>query len=223
MNYYVNTIYASVQGEGSLVGTPMVVLRLQGCDVGCPFCDTKETWKIQDSDLGTFDDARTNPHKWTVVSGVDVASYIKETWPNHKWVLLTGGEPAQYALAELVGTLHGQGYRVAIETSGTASGHVGVGVDHVCVSPKENYTGKTPIVAAAIHSADDLKFIVTTQKSIAAIVKFLDGYYPPGHPRPAIFLQPVSQSEAATRVAIDAAIAHNWRVSFQIHKYVGLP
>jgi 7-carboxy-7-deazaguanine synthase len=121
-----NDIYACVQGEGCLAGTPMVLIRLQGCGVGCPWCDTKETWDLKPAmHLPTIDKARTLPIFWTTADEAEIALKAREIGPNIPWALVTGGEPAEQALGPLVDHLHAQGFRVAIETSGDRNGPPG--------------------------------------------------------------------------------------------------
>lgn len=221
MSLIVNDVYSSIQGEGCLAGTPMVILRLHGCGVGCPWCDTKETWEIDpDYRKSTIFEASGQNAYYSEQNAVDIALYIFDHFPGIEWVLLTGGEPADRPLTELVSRLHGIGKKVAIETSGTALGHVAAGIDWVCVSPKINQPGGRVIIPAAVMEADEIKMVIGKQSDIEKLDMFLrlnmlkEGC--------TICLQPVSQSKRATDLCIQTVMERGWRLSLQTHKYISL-
>ena len=153
MIYHINEAYASIQGEGTLAGIPMIILRTQGCSVSCPFCDTRQTWALSDDAFtGDWADALAHPAKWTDREGHAIARSLRDQFPGEiNWVLLTGGEPAEQPLAPLSRALHDRGYSIALETSGTALGHVGAEIDWVCVSPKVNMPGGLAVLPARIY------------------------------------------------------------------------
>jgi len=216
----INDIYASIQGEGSLAGTPMVIVRLHGCGVGCPFCDTKETWEAKTGDYrNSLPEALgTNP-KWTGILTPEIAQAARRTSEKARWALVTGGEPAeQEHLDWLVEDLHKREFKVALETSGTALGHVGAGFDWVCVSPKFDMPGGKAVLPDACEVADELKMVVSTEGDIKMVEVFLaalalkDGVV--------VSLQPVSGQKKATKLCVDACAVHGWRLSLQLHKYI---
>ena len=101
----VHSIYPAIQGEGCLTGVPMVLVRFQGCNLRCSFCDTKETW---------------DPAAGKEMSIKEIAEQVQRTTQGHAWVLITGGEPAiQEDLDVLVSVLHDLSYEVAVEANGT--------------------------------------------------------------------------------------------------------
>src|SRR5689334_15749490 len=102
-----------------------------------------------------------------------IAETIAERFRGPKWILLTGGEPAQYPLAPLVEALHQRGYRVAIETSGTETGHFDAGLDWVCVSPKLNMPGGKVFNLATLENADEIKFVVGKADDIVILEDLL--------------------------------------------------
>lgn len=220
MKYQVNNIYPCIQGEGVLTGVPMVLLRLNGCAVGCPWCDTKETWYNQAEHKrdDILDCLGTNP-LWCEMSGDEIASYIHSTYPNFEWVLLTGGEPAQQQLAPLVSALKSHRFKVALETSGTATGHLDCDIDWVCVSPKFNMPGGKPVLSKVLNQADEIKQVVGKQADIDKLEEVITdiGYH--GH----VCLQPISQSRKATELCVKTVQEKNWRLSVQLHKYLNLP
>lgn len=203
-----NTIYPAVQGEGAQVGTPMVIVRLQGCGVGCPWCDTKETW---DPDAG---------EELTHAAIADLVLAAADGWRT-TWALVTGGEPADQPLEPLVRALHDVHVLAALETSGTATGHVGAPFDWICVSPKLGMPGGRNVLPEAVAGADELKFVVGRRHDVLIAKEFLEQF--PHRPDVLVSLQPVSQSKAATTLAIEGCRANGWRLSVQLHKYLDLP
>ncbi|HVO44409.1 MAG TPA: 7-carboxy-7-deazaguanine synthase QueE [Aggregatilineales bacterium] len=222
ITYPVNDCYVCVQGEGVQTGVAMVLLRLHGCEVGCPFCDTKQTWLFdRASECPTLDDVLGENPRYTYADSDTIAEYIATRRQGPKWVLVSGGEPAQYPLKPLVDSLHGRGYRVALETSGTEIGHLGAGFDWVCVSPKIAMPGGKAIRPEAIESADEIKHVVGIPRDIAALEGLLSEHKL--KPAAQICLQPVSLSPKATQLCIETVQQRGWRLSVQVHKYLKLP
>lgn len=242
--YRVNDVYVSVQGEGAQTGIPMVVVRLQGCPVGCVFCDTKETWhdgipghQISGGSAATrLGQLRHGEPDWTAAAADELAAYCRESAPALTWILLTGGEPAEQELAALIKALHHENFRVAIETSGTAIGHLDPRcrsgpfaaivapsslADWTCVSPKWKNPGGRGIYAAAIRTADEIKWVVGKAGDVVQLRHFMEEFGIEDWK--AVSLQPMSQSAAATQLCLDAAKMYGCRVSIQIHKYINVP
>ena len=221
LKYPVNDYYSTVQGEGVLTGVPMMLLRLHGCPVGCPFCDTKETWEVRDDDVvGTFEAIRGANPKWIKAEASEIAAKLNEERKGEKWVLLTGGEPAMLPLRSLVDWLHKYKFKVAVETSGTAGGMVNASADWVCVSPKENMPGGRAILPEAVRCADELKFVIGREDDLGRVKKFLTEYAT--KPTVTVCLQPMSQSKKATQLCIAAVGEYGWRLSIQMHKYISV-
>lgn len=235
----VNNLYATIQGEGALSGVPMIVLRLHGCPVGCPFCDTKHTWGEHDIAEGVSSYTNGNfisdpmskdwhgeNARWTLVRPGDLVGLVIHE--NHwlggkiKWVMLTGGEPAMQPLTTLVNALHANRFSVNLETSGTALGHVGAGCDWVCVSPKIDMPGGRKIEPAAVMEADEIKFVIGKQSDIEK----MDAFYAEfgGYLKATIrkSLQPMSANVKATQLCVETAIRRGWAVSIQTHKLLGI-
>lgn len=229
MRYAINDVYASIQGEGVQTGVPMVVLRLQGCEVGCPFCDTKETWAKNEADaMATLDsllafNQENGPNgRFVRATAQAVASFVDENFEGLAWVLITGGEPADYELARLVAELRKEGFLVAIETSGTALGAVDAKAHHVTVSPKINMPGGRAVLPAALVGIAELKHVVGKQADIDALDKLLDhlAEHDIDMRKTTICLQPMSQSTKATSLAVQTCIERGWRLSIQVHKQI---
>ena len=120
MLYPVNDLFETIQGEAKYTGTPSYFIRLQGCPVGCAWCDTQFTWysdprqivaqpiilkkELEDFHFGEFTDK-------------DLLDVVNKASAKH--VVITGGEPCLYDLNDLCDTLTNNGYTVQIETSGT--------------------------------------------------------------------------------------------------------
>ncbi|MCL4265367.1 MAG: 7-carboxy-7-deazaguanine synthase QueE [Anaerolineae bacterium] len=218
--YPVNDLYTCVQGEGVQTGVAMVLLRLHGCAVGCPWCDTKETWEFApENQVDTLAAALGANPRYVYLSATAIADYIQANHPGPQWVLVTGGEPAQYGLRPLVTAIHNIGLKAAIETSGTEVGHVDAGFDWVCVSPKLNMPGGKAIQPAALAVADEIKHVVGRQQDIDELDELLT---PALKPDVHICLQPVSVSAKATALCLEVVQQRGWRLSVQMHKYIGV-
>lgn len=219
--YRVNDIYTAIQGEGVLTGVPMVLVRLHGCSVGCSFCDTKETWNV-DKNLrqSDIDSALGADGKWCELSASELAAYVKRNHPGPKWVLVTGGEPAEQDLEALTSALHDAGYLAALETSGTAIGHLSASFDWICVSPKIDMPGGRAIIPEAVRVAHEIKHVVGRQRDIDNLLQLIADCGVNGDTE--ICLQPISQNKRATELCIQTVQARGWRLSIQTHKYIGL-
>jgi 7-carboxy-7-deazaguanine synthase len=221
-SYKINEVFESIQGEGSFTGVPSIFVRLQGCPVGCSWCDTKHTWIIK-ADL-EFDSAQvmaeTNESEsWFRLSSDELLNLFAEQGYQAKHIVITGGEPCMYDLRSLSDTLINSDYSVQIETSGTYE--VQTHPDTwVTVSPKINMPGGRKVLASAMFRANEIKHPVAMQKHIdeldAVLALFGSEALPP------IYLQPISQQKRATDLAIKTCIARNWRLSLQTHKFIGI-
>lgn len=189
--------FYSIQGEGHFSGKPAVFIRLAGCDVGCVWCDVKESW-----DKG----------KYALVSIDTIVSDVEETKCN--FVVITGGEPAMYDLTSLVDALHSIGCEVAIETSGV---YPVIGeVDWVCFSPKkfkkpnESIFSKANELKVIVFNKHDFEFAVEHAKNVNSACK--------------LYLQPEwSKRDEITPLIIDFVKENpKWNISLQTHKYLDI-
>ena len=198
----INEIFYSLQGEGHHEGYPSVFIRFSGCNLSCPFCDTKH-------DKGIFMDDDAIIHA--------VKLYKAD------WIVLTGGEPCRHDLTELTSRLVAEGFRVQIETSGTMPIRCHADV-WVTLSPKLDMPGGLAVRQDAWERAGEIKFPVDTAADLARFEQALAAARKAAV-RPLtelVWLQPVSQGKEATRLCVEAAFAHQWRVSVQVHKYLDL-
>lgn len=222
--YPVNSIHLTIQGEGATIGLPVVLVRLQGCDVGCSFCDTKETWELtltHKVDSIVVGNALKKP-TWALMTPEEIVGACRSLGGPRR-VLLTGGEPARYDLRFLFDALHAADYSIILETSGTASGHLPAYKeveDHVVVSPKY---ACLPLLDQVVYQADELKFVVGKRadidQAIGLIKRLFENRY-----MPIISWQPMSQSEKATALCVEAVTLGDIpsRLSLQLHKYIGV-
>lgn len=215
----VSEFYPTIQGEGLYTGTPVVLLRLQGCTVGCPWCDTKYSWPQhrQVEVMGKSEDMRSDWPEEDLAT--TIASLVPD--PARRWVLLTGGEPAEQDFRALAQALRRLGLRIMLETSGTAM-FDRTHVDHVCVSPKLGMPGGKPVLREVVQLADEVKWVVGKQEDLDRLELFLDLHHlrmPEVH----VSLQPLSANLHATRLCVAACLKRGYNLSVQVHKTVGLP
>ncbi|MEQ8688790.1 MAG: 7-carboxy-7-deazaguanine synthase QueE [Imperialibacter sp.] len=190
--------FYTIQGEGAFQGHAAYFIRLGGCDVGCIWCDVKESWE-----------AEAHPD-------TEVAPMVKEALQFPARVaVVTGGEPLMYDLEELTRQLKGNGFRTHIETSGAYP--LSGSWDWVCFSPKKF---KEPLPEVAL-AADELKVIVYNKSDF----KWAEKYEALVGKKCRLFLQPEwSQQEKVTPLIIDYIKANpQWQVSLQVHKYLNIP
>lgn len=197
VKYPVMETFTSVQGEGAFSGVPSFFIRLAGCNVGCVWCDVKESW-----------DEKVHPLK-TVREILDLASASKT-----KVVIITGGEPTMHDLNPLTTELSALGFRVHLETSGT---EVLTGsFDWITFSPKkfkeplEEYFSKSHELKVVVNHESDLAWAETHAQRMSERTSF--------------FLQPEwERRERMMPIIFDYAIKNpHWRVGLQIHKYLNV-
>jgi 7-carboxy-7-deazaguanine synthase len=222
MIYRLNDVYTCVQGEGCQAGLAMVLVRLHGCGVGCPWCDTKETWIVNERQrVATIAEARGANAHYAEVDEHAIARYVSIHHAGPQWILLTGGEPADQELRPLVEAFHAYGYKVAIETSGTARGLLDAPIDWVCVSPKVAMPGGRDVLPEVMAQADEVKMVIGKDADLARFDALVQRSTLKQSAQ--LCLQPVSQSTSATALCIDTVQARGWRLSIQMHKYLRLP
>ena len=190
--------FYTIQGEGFYQGHAAYFIRLGGCEVGCVWCDVKESW-----------DASLHPQ----VSVVDMARKAAES--GTKIAVVTGGEPAMHDLTALTGALKHAGLDTNIETSGVypLTGQW----DWVCFSPKKFKTPHPSVYGLA----NELKVIVYNKSDF----QWAEEHAARVNASCELFLQPEwSKEKEMLPLIIDYVKAHpEWKVSLQIHKYMNIP
>lgn len=219
MTLPVSEVFQTIQGEATHAGRPAVFVRLQGCPVGCPWCDTKYTWhiapeaEINPGELMTKDGA---DERWAGFSVEALVGVIAEF--RAKLVVLTGGEPAMHDLTDLTLALIKSGRDVQIETSGTFPIRCHP-LTWVTVSPKLDMPGGYPVLDDALARANEIKMPIGKPADVQKLFGLIDrGVIRDNTP---IWLQPLSLSRKATDLCAAAATANGFRVSVQIHALAG--
>lgn len=165
MNLNVNEIFYSVQGEGPLVGMPSVFLRLNGCNLRCPWCDSKFTWL-------TDDNPEWGPDE--VIDTFKIANDLASYTCNH--IVITGGEPLlqQDAVYELIGRFGGE-HHFTVETNGTIDPHPDFfeQVDLWMVSPKKGQKIEASFWGEYMTQEVWYKFVVDRKDGMEWIDKFI--------------------------------------------------
>lgn len=190
--------FYTIQGEGYNSGKAAYFIRVGGCDVGCHWCDVKESW-----------DPSIHP-----LTEVD---RIVENAAQHpgKAVVVTGGEPSTYNLVYLTSELKKRGIQTFIETSGAyeLTGEW----DWVCLSPKKT----SPPVPSAYEAADELKIIVFNKHDF----EWAEKNAALANKRCKLYLQPEwSKSKDMLPLIVNYVMRNpKWNVSLQTHKYMNIP
>ena len=190
--------FYTLQGEGFHQGKAAYFIRLGGCDVGCVWCDVKDSW-----------DATKHP----LLSIEELISAVERT--PAKLIVITGGEPLMHDLDALTATLKSNGYAVNIETSGA---HPLSGTwDWICLSPKKF---KAPL-PEILPLADELKIVVYNNTDLA----WAEQYAAQVSPNCKLYLQPEWDKAAIVTPEIIEYIKQHpqWELSLQLHKYINVP
>ena len=219
--YKINELFETIQGEGSFTGQPSIFIRLQGCPVACSWCDTKHTWDIDVVDeipMAQVLNKHEENSQWANFSVEQIIDLIKEKGYHAKHIVITGGEPCMVDLKPLCTAFEALGYSLQVETSGTFE----VQVSSTCwvtVSPKVNMRGGYEILTSAMKRANEIKHPIATEQHVDELKALLVAHSIENTP---IYLQPISQKPRATELAIKTCIENNWRLSVQVHKYLGI-
>ncbi|RFM26077.1 7-carboxy-7-deazaguanine synthase QueE [Deminuibacter soli] len=190
--------FYTIQGEGFHQGRAAYFIRLGGCDVGCFWCDVKESW-----------DASKHP-QMTIDTLVQEAS----AFPG-RLAVITGGEPLMHQLDALTGALQEAGFETNIETSG--SSELSGSWDWICLSPKKF---KAPL-PGILPRANELKVIIFNKSDF----EWAEQYAAQVSPSCKLYLQPEwDKSAQMTPLIIDYIKANpKWELSLQVHKYINVP
>ena len=188
--------FYTIQGEGYHKGTAAYFIRVGGCDVGCHWCDVKESW-----------DAEKHPP-------TAIEKIIQDASP-YKTIVITGGEPLTWDMGPVTTGLKEAGLQTHIETSGAyeLTGEW----DWICLSPKKN---KLPL-ASIYKEAHELKVIVFNKHDLEFAQEQAAKVGPNCH----LYLQPEwSVKDKVVPMIVDFVMANPaWKVSLQTHKYLNIP
>ena len=190
--------FYTIQGEGFHKGTAAYFIRIGGCDVGCHWCDVKESWNPNLHPLTDIEQIVTNIQKHPAQS-----------------IVITGGEPLIYKLDYLTNKLANIGVEVFLETSGA---HPLSGVWHwICLSPKKNL----PPLQDVYERADELKVIIFNKDDI----KWAENHAAKVGENCKLYMQPEwSNKDKMMPIIIDYIMENpKWNMSLQTHKYMQIP
>lgn len=189
--------FYTIQGEGFYKGTAAYFIRIGGCDVGCHWCDVKESWN-----------AEIHPP-----TAIDI---IVENAVSHSdTVVVTGGEPLTWNMGPLTEKLKRRNMKVHLETSGAF--HLTGEWDWICLSPKKRKKPKVEIY----QKAHELKVIVNTKDDL----RFAEEQAEKVKKDCILYLQPEwSNRDRVIPIIVDYVLVHpKWKVSLQTHKYLNIP
>jgi organic radical activating enzyme len=189
--------FYTIQGEGYHNGTAAYFIRVGGCDVGCHWCDVKESW---DADV----------HPPTAIETIAVqATEFSDT------IVVTGGEPLMWDMQPLTNLLKEKKLKTHIETSGAY--HLSGDWDWICLSPKK----RKPPVSKIYSKAHELKVIVYNKSDF----KFAEEHAKKVSKDCILYLQPEwSVSKKITPLIVEYVMKHpKWKISLQTHKYLNIP
>ncbi len=190
--------FYTIQGEGFFQGTPAFFIRLGGCDVGCHWCDVKESW-----------DASVHP----LIEIEEIAKKASR-FPS-RVAVITGGEPTMYDLTRLTESLKREGFRTHLETSGA---HPITGSwDWICLSPKKFMYPAEP----AFKLASELKVIIYNRSDL----KWAESFVEKVNPDCRLYLQPEWGKMNAIMHEMVEYVKSNpaWKISLQVHKFMNIP
>jgi organic radical activating enzyme len=189
--------FYTLQGEGYYKGSAAYFIRIGGCDVGCHWCDVKESW-----------DAAKHPP-------TQIQEIVEEAYQYSKTIVITGGEPLMWNMEPLTQALKLKNMQIHIETSGAypITGHW----DWFCLSPKKNMLP----TAEAYHIANELKVIVYNKNDLL----FAEEQAQYVNDDCILYLQPEwSKREKVMPILVDYVLQNpKWKVSLQTHKYLNIP
>ena len=190
--------FYTIQGEGYHSGKSAFFLRIGGCDVGCHWCDVKESWNA---------DLHPPTEIYKMID--QILAYPAKT------VVITGGEPLMWNMQPLTDSLHNKGMSVHIETSGAypLSGDF----DWICLSPKKN----NPPKEAIIPKANELKVIIHNRNDFKWAEQFASQCFSDCK----LYLQPEWSKAKEMMPEIVDYVMNNpkWNISLQSHKYMNIP
>ncbi len=189
--------FYTLQGEGFYTGTAAYFVRIGGCDVGCHWCDVKESWNE------------------ALHPATPIEIIVENAKKVAKTVVITGGEPLQWNMKPLTELLKNQSFKVHIETSGA---YLLSGIwDWICLSPKKNKLPLEPIYEVA----NELKIIVHNKHDLI----FAEEQAKKTNQNALLYLQPEWSKQAEiTPVLIDYIMQNpQWKLSIQTHKYLNIP
>lgn len=189
--------FYTIQGEGFHKGTAAYFIRVGGCDVGCHWCDVKESWNAE------------------IHPPTEIEEIVNQAVKYSQTIVITGGEPLMWNLFPLTELLKENGIKTHIETSG-AYPLTGVW-DWICLSPKKNKLPKEEI----LKKADELKMIIYNKHDFLFAQEMAEKV----SKHCILYLQPEwSKKDKMIPEIVDFVMKNpHWKISLQTHKYMNIP
>ena len=203
ITYKINEIFYSLQGEGYHTGQAAIFIRLSGCNLKCPFCDTN---------FSSFKEMTID----------EIMDAVNEAWQGYELpdlCVITGGEPSLQLEPELIVRLKNDGYMVCVETNGT--GELPINVDFITISPKEPFVGGVSS-KVILEQCEEIKVVMTSDITDEQVLAYEDipaGYY---------FIQPcdtgfIKDNKKIMNRCVEFVKNHpNWRLSLQQQKILNV-
>ncbi|WP_268122490.1 7-carboxy-7-deazaguanine synthase QueE [Roseivirga pacifica] len=190
--------FYTIQGEGHFSGNPAYFIRLGGCDVGCVWCDVKDSWDAS---------------QWPKQSLSEIVAGAQQY--KGRLAVITGGEPLMYNLDELTAELHRNDFKTNIETSGAHP--LSGSWDWICFSPKKFKQPREEFY----EKADELKVVVYNKSDF----KWAESHAAKVNPDCLLYLQPEWDKSEKMLPAIIDYVKDNprWNISLQTHKFMQIP
>lgn len=190
--------FYTIQGEGFYTGSPAYFIRTGGCDVGCVWCDVKDSWQAE---------------RWPSQSIPEIVEKAKAY--DARLAVVTGGEPLMYDMDPLTAQLRTEGFHTNVETSGA---HPLSGTwDWLCFSPKKFMQPRKEFYEAA----DELKVVIYNKSDF----KWAEEHAARVRPECLLFLQPEWDKSEKMLPEIINYVKDNprWKISLQTHKFMQIP
>ena len=198
-SYPVMEVFPTLQGEGKFTGHPACFIRLAGCDVGCSWCDVKESWPTDE---------------YPVLSALEIAEGATES--GHKLAVITGGEPCMYDLTSLTLELKKRGFQVHLETSGAHP--IRGDFDWITLSPKKFKA----CLEESYGLANELKVVVVNKHDLVWAQEQAQNV----SDDTLLYLQPEwSKKDRVHEMMVEhlqSSEGEGWLMSEQTHKYLGI-
>ncbi len=196
--YSLMEAFYTIQGEGAHQGKAAYFIRLGGCDVGCHWCDVKDSWDLE---------------RWPAVDTAEIVGKAA-SFPA-RMAVVTGGEPLMHDLQSITTSLKANGFSIHLETSGAypLSGTL----DWICLSPKKF---KAPLTEVAAK-ANELKVVVYNQSDFV----WAEEHAAAVDQNCLLYLQPEwsRQEQMLPRIIDYVKATPRWRISLQVHKFMQIP
>lgn len=199
-------IFKSIQGEGTLIGSPMVFIRLWGCNMACTWCDTRYSWAPEFKEITKREDYTPE----------ELAKFLLRTYSEVTWFNFTGGEPSLWDkdIQQTTILLQSKSKKVCIQTNGKEWKEIFTILDKVCMDIKCPKSGEKSDLRSItkLRAQDELKFVLESKEDILFAKEIIENYPSKG----TIIIQPVLLSQEPLQTYYD-------RIRLLISEFDSLP